>query len=187
MTSPDLKKLIAGFLVLSAITSVVTLISLNLSGKASPSEQSLQIEGESGNNPLSTIGKNAFVEKLPESGRQASAQSAGGSNAAVLSNLTKNFAGVFAGQMLANNPNGPQTDQNGNPTVLNLPGEDKATEMIKEALSKTSIAFDDKLSVPADKIAKSFTPDDVSKYLNKVYEIIGQVSSSTSPLYAFFS
>ncbi|OGZ00654.1 MAG: hypothetical protein A3B13_01320 [Candidatus Liptonbacteria bacterium RIFCSPLOWO2_01_FULL_45_15] len=179
MTSPDLKKLIAGFLVLSAITSVVTLISLNLSGKASPSEQSLQIEGESGNNPLSTIGKNAFVEKLPESGRQASAQSAGGSNAAVLSNLTKNFAGVFAGQMLANNPNGPQTDQNGNPTVLNLPGEDKATEMIKEALSKTSIAFDDKLSVPVNKIAKSFTPDDVSEYLNKVYEIIGQVSSST--------
>src|SRR3989338_6502991 len=81
--------------------------------------------------------------------------------------------------MLANNPNGPQTDQNGNPTVLNLPGEDKAAEMIKEALSKTSIAFDDKLSVPVNKIAKSFTPDDVSEYLNKVYEIIGQVSSST--------
>ncbi|MDP3948642.1 MAG: hypothetical protein Q8Q17_01685 [bacterium] len=187
MNLPDLKRLIAGFLVLSAITSVVTLISLNFVGRASPSEQSLQIDGstgltikgESGNSPLSTIGKNAFVEKLPENGRQASAQSTGGNNAAASSNLTKNFAGVFANQMVTNNPNGPQTDQNGNPTVLNLPGEDNAAEMIKQALSKTSIAFDDKISVPANKIAKSFTPDDISKYLNQVHEIVGQISSST--------
>ncbi|MDO8664664.1 MAG: hypothetical protein Q7K44_03940 [Candidatus Liptonbacteria bacterium] len=185
MTSPDLKKLVAGFLALSAITSVVTLVSLNLSGRVSPSEQALQIEGENGNSPLSTIGKNAFVENLPaqtglpENGRQTSAQSAGGSNTAASSNLTRNFAGVFASQMVANNPNGPQLDQSGNPTVLNLPGEDKTAEMIKEALSKTSIAFDDKMSVSANKIAKSFTPDDVSKYLNQVYEIVGQVSSST--------
>lgn len=171
--------MIAGFLVFSAIASTATLISFNFIGVAEPSEQTLQIEGKNGQNPLSTVSKNAFVEKLPASGRQASAQSVSGSNVSASSNLTRNFAGVFASQMVANNPNGPQTDQSGNPTVLNLPGEDKTAEMIKEALSKTSLAFDDKISVPADKIAKSFTPDDVSGYLKKVYEILGQVSSST--------
>lgn len=179
MSPHDLKRLIAGFLVLSAITSAVALISLSFLGKASPLKQSLQIEGENGKSPLSTIGKNAFVEKLPSNGSQASAQSSGGSNVPVSSNLTQNFAGVFASQMLANNPNGPQPDQSGNPTALNLPGEDKAADMIKEAISKTAIAFDDKISVSADKIAKSFTPEDVAAYLKKVNEIIGQVSSST--------
>ncbi len=182
MNSPDLKKLVAGFLVLSAVTSVVTLVSLNFIGNGSPSEQALQVEGENGNNPLTTIGKNAFVEKLPANGSQISAQSSGGNTVSVSSNLTQNFAGVFASQMVANNPNGPQLDQSGNPTVLNLPGEDKTAEMIKQALSKTSVAFDDKVSVPTDKIEKSFTPDDVSTYIKQVNEILGQVSSSTKSL-----
>ncbi len=179
MNPQDLKKLIAGFLVFSAIASAVTLISINFVGTTNPQQQAFQAEGE---NPLSTISKNAFVEKLPSSGQQAAGsgniQSAYVTNTNS-SNLTRNMAGIFAGQMIANNPSGPNIDQNGDPTVVNLPGEDKTAEMIKQALSKTAFTFDDKTSVPANKIAKMFSTDDVSSYLKQVYETLGRVSSST--------
>ena len=166
---------------LSAITGTATLISLNFVGNGSSSERALQVEGVGGNNPLSTIGKNAFVEKLPSNGGLGANSdfTQTGGYVSDSSNLTKNFAGVFASKMIENNPSGPQVDENGNPTVLNLPGEDKAEDMIKEALSKTTLAFDDKTTTPVYKISKSFAPDDVSAYLKQVYEILGQVSSST--------
>ncbi|MEK7546861.1 MAG: hypothetical protein AAB536_01645 [Patescibacteria group bacterium] len=178
MDAPDLKKLIAGFLVFSALTSAITLISLNLIGTPKPAQEVLQIEGK---NPLSTISDNALVEKLPDNGGQTNISASGQTDGGLSdpSNLTNNLANVFAEQMIANNRNGPQYDQNGEPTVLKLPGEDKAAEMIKQALSKTSFDFDDKVSVPVYKIANSFGPKDVSGYLEQVYAILGQVSSST--------
>lgn len=183
MRPQDLKRLIAGFLVFSAIASTATLISFNFIGSSKSNEQALDVEGEGGQNPLSTISKNAFVEKLPAPSNgninSGFSQTVNGAAIPDSSNLTKNMAGVFAGQMITNNPNGPQLDKDGNPTVLNLPGEDKAAEMIKKALSQTAISFDDNVSVSKDKIAKSFSPDDISKYINQVYEILGQVSSST--------
>lgn len=180
MNPQDLKRLIAGFLVFSVIASIATFISLNFIGTA-PQQQAVDVEGE---NPLTTVSKNAFVEKLPgNSGQTANSttgQSGAGANAYVSSNLTRNLAGVFASQMIDNNPSGPQLDENGNPTVLNLPGEDKTAEMIKQALSKSGFEFDDRISVPARKIANSFGPDDVSVYLKNVYGIMNQVSSSTN-------
>ncbi len=187
MNPQDLKKLIAGFLVFSAVASTVTLISFNFIGKTNPQQQAFQADGstnlpQGGEDPLSTVSKNAFVEKLPSGGQQASVS--GNTQSAYVantdsSNLTQNMAGIFAGQMIDNNPSGPQTDQNGDPTVINLPGEDKTAEMIRQALSKTAFAFDDKTSVPAGKISKSFTPGDVSGYLKQVNEVLNQVSSST--------
>lgn len=180
MNPQDLKRLIAGFLVFSVITSIFTLVSLNFIGTADPQQDALQVEGD---NSLSTVSKNAFVEKLPSTGQQTSGtnntQSAYVASASDSSNLTQNVATIFASQMMDNNQNGPQLDQNGDPTVLKMPGEDKTAEMIRQALSKTAFTFDDKTSIPAGKIAKSFSPEDVSSYLKQVYEILGQVSSST--------
>ncbi len=180
MHPQDLKRLIAGFLAFSVITSVVTLVSLNFVGTANPQQEALQVEGD---NPLSTVTKNAFVEKLPSSGQQASSpsdkQSAYAVNTSDSSNLTQNLAGIFAKQVVDNNPDGAQLDQNGDPTVLKLPGEDKTAEMIKQALSKTAFTFDDQASVPADRILKSPSQEAVASYLKQVYAVLGQVSSST--------
>jgi len=180
MNPQDLKRLIAGFLAFSVITSAVTLISLNFIGTTNTQQEALNVEGE---NPLSSISKNAFVEKLPSNGQQPDGSgaviSAYAGNGFDSSNLTKNLAGVFADQMVSKNPDGPQLDQDGNPTVLNIPGEDKTAEMIKQALSKSGITFDDKVSVPDYKIVKSFGPEDVSIYLQQVNGILSQVSSST--------
>ncbi len=180
MRPQDLKRLIAGFLAFSIITSIVTLFSLNFIGTANPQQDALQVEGD---NPLSTVSKNAFVEKLPTDGRTASGPSDGqsvyASDARDPSNLTQNLAGIFAKQVIDNNPDGAQPDQNGDPTMLKLPGEDKTAEMIKQALSKTAFTFDDQTSVSAGKILKSPSQEAVASYLKQVYGVLSQVSSST--------
>ncbi|MBI4085613.1 MAG: hypothetical protein HY432_03890 [Candidatus Liptonbacteria bacterium] len=173
MDLPDLKRLIAGFLVLSAITSAITLISFNFFGTNTRGQQGIQAEGES---PLSTVGKNAFVEKLPSSentaGNTAAKADAGAESSSLSSNLTQNLASVFAEEMIANNSEGPQYDLDGNPSVINLPAEDKAAEMIKQALSKTNIQVGKEISASEIKIKNSYEQQDIAAYLEAAGKIL---------------
>ncbi len=166
----------------SAIASAATLISLNFVGKESANGNTLEVQGE---NPLSTVSKNAFVEGLPSStsaGTNASTQNAYKETATVSnsSNLTRNLAGIFAKQMIEKNSSGPQPDESGNLTKLNLPSEKTAEQMIKDAISKTAFTFDDKISVASNKILSSSDSNDATEYFQKTNEVLNQISAVMS-------
>ncbi|HUX36148.1 MAG TPA: hypothetical protein VMV71_03910 [Candidatus Paceibacterota bacterium] len=183
MNPQDLKRLIAGFLAFSVITSVLTLVSFNFVGKTNPQQEALKVEGE---NPLSTVSKNAFVEKLPSDAQQTSAsmtaQSAYAGTSADSSNLTQNFARTLAEQVLANNPNGPQPDANGDPTLLNMPTENYAATLIQQALATTTINIGEKIQNSDLKIENTYGPEDVNAYFDAVNKILVDVASSTNSL-----
>lgn len=183
MNPQDLKRLIAGFLAFSVITSVLTLVSFNFIGTAKTQQDSLNIEGD---NPLSTISKNAFVEKLPSNGQQTASsvavQSAYSENSTASSNLTQNFAKVFAKQVIDNNPNGPQADSNGDPTILNLPTEDYAAKLIQQALATTTINIGEKIQDSDFRIKNSYGPEDINKYFDAVSGILNDVNASTKSI-----
>lgn len=183
MYPQDLKRLIAGFLAFSVITSIVTLVSLNFTGTANPQQEALQVEGD---NPLSTVTKNAFVEKLPSSGQQsfglADGQSAYSGDSSASSNLTENFAKKFAAQIIDRNPNGPQLDTNGSPALINVPSEENATDIIIQALATTNIGISTDIKDSDLKVKDSYSSGDVAAYLSAISDILSSViSSSNSP------
>jgi|GEM_PF-2071439 len=217
MNSFDLKKLITGFLLLSAITSTLTLIFLNLNGSALQSspdtteaenQNSLAIYGEpfdqAQGKPSRTIGKNAFVEQLPQTPiygepsrtigqtsppTQSSAATAPANDQPIYgeqsrtidtSNLTKNFARIFAQQVISNNPTGPQLDADGKPTALSLPNEDYAAAMFQQAAAGSNFTIDEKIADADLNIIKNYAPEDLKNYFDLVNATLADFASSTS-------
>lgn len=206
MYSSDLKKLITGFLILSALSGSATLILLSSADKPASSssnqvealgQNTLAIYGKQGR----TIGENAFVEQLPQNSlmsanSQATANrnlitdgqavDASGSTSLdsardkplATSNLTQNFANVFARQMIVHNPDGPQTDSNGKPTAMNLPDENAAAALIQQAITSNTFEVDVKISDSDIKILATYTSNDVENYSMSVKETLSALASA---------
>lgn len=185
MDLSDLKKLITGFLVLSALSGSLTLIFLSSTDRTATVSSSSSIGTET-QNPLS-VGKNAFVEQLPQNsfapqnGQVANPDSApADSQTTDTSNLTRNFANIFAQQVIAHNPQGPQLDSNGKPTALNLPTEDSAAALIQQAITSSTFEVDTRISDSDIKILKTYTARDVGNYSTAVTSVLADLASSTA-------
>lgn len=117
MHPPDLRKLIAGFLVLSAITSSGALLfSRFLANPTSVLQRGAETAGPAQISPRT---KNAFVESLESLPALVHTNGGGETlrpNAIPASNLTDRFADVLAQQIVEANPLGPGT-VNGEPAV----------------------------------------------------------------------
>ncbi len=185
MHPSDLKKLITGFLILSALSGSLTLIFLNFDKPAPLSFSASTVPQNQ--NPLS-IGKNAFVEQLPQNSfAPANSQATANQNAVQAgrqtidtSNLTQNFAGIFAQQVIAHNPDGPQLDQNGKPAGLNLPNEDSAAVLIQQAITSSTFAVDETIPDSDLKILKTYAARDAEDYVAAVKSALADFASSTA-------
>src|SRR3989344_1361415 len=186
MHSSDLKKLITGFLILSALSGSATLILLNSSDKSAPQSLAGQTEVEGQNPPA--IGKNAFVEQLPQNSlMSANSQATAnrnltqtGGQTADTSNLTQNFANVFSRQMIVHNPDGPQTGSDGKPTAMNLPDENAAAALIQQAITSNTFAVDEKISDSDIKILKTYEARDAGDYFTAITSVLADFTSSTA-------
>lgn len=225
MHSSDLKKLITGFLILSAFSGSLTLIFLNSADKSAPLSSLNQTEADgfgglttSGQNSFldsthsinswqagspQAIGKNAFVEQLPQNsfgfdrlttGSSQSAQTGtandsasadnqpidtSGFNGLTTSNLTQNFSKIFAQQVIEHNPDGPQLDSSGKPAALNLPDENSAAALIQQAITTSTFAIDEKILDSDIKIIAAYAANDGENYFNAVASALADFTSST--------
>lgn len=112
----DVKKLIAGFLILATGSSFSILIFSYVNSPRVTAPLGLAI-----NSNLSPIGKNAFVSQ-PSSKTAENILTPDVTNNP--NNLTGNLTGALLNGIVAANPNGPKTDANGNP-IMTPPDQSK--------------------------------------------------------------
>jgi hypothetical protein len=138
---PDVKKLITGFLIIAAGASSSALILSNLgSGSAAPSSATAAAPTSS-----SPFGGNAFANNTNNNANDPASllgyqpSSTVDAQANDPNNLTNALSGAFLNNIVETNPDGIQTDANGNvtlaqpdnPTVLSQLSEDKAMTSVR--------------------------------------------------------
>lgn len=176
MGTSDLKKLVTGFLILSALSSTLTLIFLNFSSnsEAPAAPSPIQVQGQE---PLK-ISANALVESLPSGVARETTSPASGlpSRTADPANLTQNLVDTFAQEVVANNPDGPQPSENGGYT-LNAPSDALVADLTSKLVSGQKIIIDENISYDDIKIISKASPEDAVSYLKSLSDILNGISS----------
>ncbi len=174
MTTPSLKKLITGFLVLAALTASSLLIFLYSSPSSEGAPAREQVAGDA-----AALPKNAFVEPLPAGATTTSIANSQIINTALpSSNLTEALAANLAQGLVKANPEGPQV-VNGSPSVAapDLYG-------VSDAFAKTAAVRLQKIpdwESDAEKIKIIKTEvdnqDNAAAYLASVNEVTGKLAA----------
>jgi hypothetical protein len=169
MNSPDLKKLITGFLILSVIISSAVLILSNIVG--SPSQPSPVASQKD-----SSIGTNAFT--APTTGNSGvAALPNGGSNdplAVNTTNMTVNLAHTIARQLIKTNPNGPAPKKGS--LSLAVPDVKQLTTQYIEGAATIIPA----VNTASIHISRSYNQNDILAYLENANRSLGQIAQNTN-------
>lgn len=165
----DLKKLIAGFLVLAAAASSVALVFI---GYSSPENQKSGSENAAAD-AANSVPQNAFVEPVAETNGNPFAVQTIENDKATLeaklnqpitysTNLTENFALEFSHEFVSQNPNGPKLDASGNPVGINMPQKTAIEKALADAMKEVKSEFNAK---PAPvRVNVNYTDEDIRAY-----------------------
>jgi len=156
MTSPDLKKLITGFLLLAAVTSSSAFFLSNTinTDRAAPAPQAADTQ------PIASAPRSPFVEQLQETNAAAAPASVPEPPA----NLTDALADEFAKELLRVNPDGPQDTDGGLAIVAPDIEVVIKTFTQNQRVSGTSEAWDREVESLNIDVREQFSPRDVQIY-----------------------
>ncbi len=177
---PNVKKLIVGFLILAAGASSSALI---LSAKPAASSQ----QPAASATQTTTLSGNAFVDNSGYQNTDGSVadQALSTTTEAMASdpmNLTNALADSFLNDLVASNPDGTQTDANGNSTVT--PPDDQA--ILQEFSSNPALAnlqipnWDIEAAEQKINIQSDYTKADIDNYASSVGNVIDKYLQSTN-------
>lgn len=166
----DVKKFVVVFLVLAALASSSALILLNFNGASSRSVPTPQFTaGTAGSAPLSF--GNAFV---PNSAQPSDAADAADAASSSDSNLTQQLADSLVTNMVAQNPNGPQDDGNGDQLIA-APDVQSVLAGIDTSSTLAGVQIPDwdfDAAMRTVRVASSSSPADIASYGNALGSII---------------
>ncbi|KKW45537.1 MAG: hypothetical protein UY96_C0019G0003 [Parcubacteria group bacterium GW2011_GWB1_56_8] len=156
MTSPDLKKLITGFLLLAAVTSSSAFFLSNTinTDRAAPAPQAADTQ------PIASAPRSPFVEQLQETNAAAAPASVPEPPA----NLTDALADEFAKELLRVNPDGPQDTDGGLAIVAPDIEVVIKTFTQNQRVSGTIEAWDREVESLNIDVREQFSPRDVQIY-----------------------
>lgn len=164
----DVKRLVTGFLVLATIVSSAAFVFLNFGtgGESSHLGVGSRPPAESAAGVLA-IGKNAFVEPLPQPGALAQGATDAISDASdptASPNLTERLAGTFAKELVAANPGGPRTID-GESSLLPPDSDAVINQLIKGGVHGAGAeTLVEPIVIPEAAVLKNASKDDLLAY-----------------------
>lgn len=185
MTSPDLKKLITGFLILSAIVSSSALIAANFASQRALTPPKAALKSNDQQEKLVPgIGDNAFIET--PTAPLAVVNDGGENSAGDLpppppidpSNLTESLTGRVIHELITSNPDGPTLIDN--KPVLRLQDFENLDKRISEDAVNLNIDELIKTEVPENeiKILSEYGAKDITNYAESVNQILQETVNS---------
>jgi hypothetical protein len=173
----DVKKLVVAFLVLAVLASVsaLALLGSGNGGQATSSNAQAAFTAENTAN-ISSPYTNAFASS--SAGEENGALGSGLTDASATSsdNLTNQLTDLYASDLIASNPNGPQTDANGNQTLA-VPTAESVLSDLASSSAYQNIKVPDwdfEAALQTIRTATDTSPAAVARYSDALSNIVNQ-------------